>query len=63
MTNLKSLSMTIFFATHQLNLLTQVDQIYFLDKGHIRAHGTFQELMEKEAWLRQLVEKQEVKDG
>lgn len=60
MTNLRTLSITIVFATHQLNLLTRVDRIYFLDQGVIRAQGSFEELMKKEVWFRNLVKKQEV---
>lgn len=60
MANLKGLSVTIVFATHQLNLLRQVEQICFLDRGAIRAVGSFEELIEKEEWFRKLVEKQQV---
>lgn len=35
---------TRFLVTHRLSLLTEVDKIYFLDRGQIIAEGTFAEL-------------------
>ncbi|NGX37682.1 MAG: Toxin RTX-I translocation ATP-binding protein [Chlamydiae bacterium] len=56
----KSLKMTRILATHQLNILTAVDQIFLFEKDNIVAKGTFDELIKTNRNFSQLIEAQSV---
>ncbi|MEQ9108010.1 MAG: ABC transporter ATP-binding protein [Limnobacter sp.] len=44
--------LTIVMIAHRLSTVRQCDQIYLLDKGRIKAHGTYEELVQNNSLFR-----------
>jgi ATP-binding cassette subfamily B protein len=49
---------TVILATHRLNILLHIDQIYVLDKGEVVERGSHEELLKKKGRYEQLWRKQ-----
>lgn len=45
---------TVIWITHHLSLMPELDDIYFLQHGHIRTHGAHATLMQTDAYYQQL---------
>ncbi len=60
---IKSLSknITVIIVAHRLNTIKQADLIYLLDKGKIRASGSFDELSEHNEYFRKIVYAERIK--
>jgi ABC-type multidrug transport system fused ATPase/permease subunit len=53
--NLKQ-DITIIFIAHRLGTVRQCDQIYLLEKGEVKAHGTYDELSAKSDHFKKLAQ-------
>lgn len=53
---------TMIIITHDLNLITQADQIILLDSGIVEANGTHKQLLESCRLYKELVEEQRAKE-
>jgi ABC-type multidrug transport system fused ATPase/permease subunit len=48
---------TIIMIAHRLSTVKHCDKIFFLEKGKIKAQGTYDELMQQNEIFRSMVEK------
>jgi ABC-type multidrug transport system fused ATPase/permease subunit len=51
---------TIIMIAHRLSTIKNADQVVFIDKGTIKNHGTFQDLVMKESRFKEMVSLQEI---
>ncbi|MGN0597544.1 MAG: NHLP bacteriocin export ABC transporter permease/ATPase subunit [Ruminiclostridium sp.] len=58
--SLERLTCTRIVIAHRLSTIKQCDRIIVLDKGHIVEDGTYEELIEKNGFFAELVERQRV---
>ena len=58
--SLEKLKCTRIVIAHSLSTIKQCDRIIVLDKGHIVEDGTYDELIEKNGFFAELVERQRV---
>lgn len=50
-----SKQVTVIIVAHRINTIKQADYIYFLDKGELKARGTFDDLSENHTTFRKIV--------
>lgn len=53
-------SYTILIIAHRLSTIKNADEIYFMDRGEIIAHGSFEELTHRSERFKRMVELQEI---
>ena len=58
--SLDQLNCTRIVIAHRLSTIKQCDRIIVLDKGHIIEDGSYDELIEKNGYFAELVERQQV---
>lgn len=56
--NLKTLGMTRIVIAHRFSTILKADHIYVIEKGRITADGSFEELLNKNAWFKHNYERQ-----